>query len=78
MPVNGISAEELMDCWEAAGCGYDAAVLGRLWASVPPEMRLPACRLTRFLTATGAALPRAAGHVKWSMSVLFPARCARR
>ena len=30
-----------MDCWEAAGCGYDAAVLGRLWASVPPEMRLP-------------------------------------
>ena len=41
MPVNGISAEELMDCWEAAGCGYDAAVLGRLWASVPPEMRLP-------------------------------------
>jgi hypothetical protein len=41
VPVNGISAEELMDCWEAAGCGYDAAVLGRLWASVPPEMRLP-------------------------------------
>ena len=41
MPVNGISAEELMDCWQAAGCGYDAAVLGRLWASVPPEMRLP-------------------------------------
>ena len=41
MPVNGISAEELMDCWEAAGCGYDAAVLGCLWASVPPEMRLP-------------------------------------
>jgi integrase len=41
VPVNGISAEELMDCWEAAGCGYDPAVLGRLWASVPPEMRLP-------------------------------------
>jgi integrase len=39
--VNGISAEELMDCWEAAGCGYDAAVLSRLWASVPPGMRLP-------------------------------------
>jgi len=38
--VNGISAEELMDCWEAAGCGYDAAVLSRLWASVPPGMRL--------------------------------------
>ena len=41
MPVNGISAEELMDCWEAAGCGYDAGILSRLWASVPPEMRLP-------------------------------------
>jgi integrase len=38
--VNGISAEELMDCWEASGSAYDAAVLGRLWASVPPEMRL--------------------------------------
>jgi integrase len=38
--VNGISAEELMDCWEAAGRGYDAAVLGHLWTSVPPEMRL--------------------------------------
>jgi integrase len=39
--VNGISAEELMDCWEAAGCGHDAAVLARLWASVPPGFRLP-------------------------------------
>jgi integrase len=39
--VNGISAEELMDCWEASGSGYDAGILGRLWASVPPEMRLP-------------------------------------
>ena len=39
--VNGISADELMDCWEAAGCGYDAAALSRLWASVPPGMRLP-------------------------------------
>jgi integrase len=39
--VNGITAEELMDCWEAAGCGYDAAVLVRLWDSVPPQMRLP-------------------------------------
>jgi len=39
--VNGISAEELMDCWEASGCGHDAAVLSRLWASVPPGMRLP-------------------------------------
>jgi integrase len=39
--VNGISAEELMDCWEAAGSGYDAGILSRLWASVPPEMRLP-------------------------------------
>ena len=38
--MNGISAEELMDCWEAAGSAYDAAVLGRLWALVPPEMRL--------------------------------------
>ena len=41
MLVNGISADELMDCWEAAGCGYDAAVLSRLWAAVPPELRLP-------------------------------------
>jgi len=40
--VNGISGEELMDCWEAAGCSHDAAVLARLWASVPPGMRLPA------------------------------------
>ena len=40
MPVNGISAEELMDCWEASGCAYDAQILSRLWASVPPEMRL--------------------------------------
>jgi integrase len=39
--VNGISAEELMDCWEASGSAYDAGILGRLWASVPPEMRLP-------------------------------------
>jgi integrase len=39
--VNGISADELMDCWEAAGCGHDPAVLSRLWASVPPGMRLP-------------------------------------
>ena len=39
--MNGISAEELMDCWEAAGCGHDAAVLARLWASVPPGFRLP-------------------------------------
>lgn len=40
MPVNGISAEELMDCWEAAGSAYDSAILDRLWALVPPEMRL--------------------------------------
>jgi integrase len=40
VPVNGISAEELMDCWEASGCAYDAQILSRLWASVPPEMRL--------------------------------------
>jgi integrase len=39
--VNGISAEELMDCWEAGGCGHDAAVLDRLWTSVPPQLRLP-------------------------------------
>ena len=39
--MNGISAEELMDCWEASGSGYDAGILSRLWASVPPEMRLP-------------------------------------
>jgi len=39
--VNGITAEELMDCWEASGSAYDAQILTRLWASVPPEMRLP-------------------------------------
>jgi integrase len=39
--VNGITAEELMDCLEAAGSRCDAAVLERLWASVPPGMRLP-------------------------------------
>jgi integrase len=37
--VRGISADELMDCWEAAGGGYDARVLDQLWAAVPPEMR---------------------------------------
>ena len=39
--MNGITAEELMDCWEASGSAYDAQILTRLWASVPPEMRLP-------------------------------------
>ncbi|MGH3126232.1 MAG: hypothetical protein ACRDND_35090, partial [Streptosporangiaceae bacterium] len=39
--MNGISAEELMDCWEAAGSAYDAQILSCLWASVPPEMQLP-------------------------------------
>ena len=39
--MNGITAEELMDCWEASGSGYDAGILSRLWASVPPGMRLP-------------------------------------
>ena len=39
--MNGISAEELMDCWEASGSAYDAGILARLWTSVPPEMRLP-------------------------------------
>ena len=39
--MNGITAEELMDYWEASGSGYDAGILSRLWASVPPEMRLP-------------------------------------
>lgn len=39
--MNGITAEELMDCWEASGSAYDAEILTRLWASVPPEMRLP-------------------------------------
>jgi integrase len=39
--VNGISAEELMDCWEAAGSAHDAGILSRLWAAVPPEMQLP-------------------------------------
>ena len=39
--MNGISSEELMDCWEASGSAYDAGILARLWASVPPEMRLP-------------------------------------
>ena len=37
--MNGITAEELMDCWEVSGCAYDAEILSRLWASVPPEMR---------------------------------------
>lgn len=37
--MRGISGDELMDCWEAAGCGYDPVVLDRLWAGVPPEMR---------------------------------------
>ena len=40
MTMNGISAEELMDCWEAAGSTHNAGILSRLWASVPPEMRL--------------------------------------
>jgi hypothetical protein len=39
--VNGITAEELMDCLEAAGSSRDEAVLDRLWASVPQGMRLP-------------------------------------
>lgn len=39
--MNGITAEELMDCLEAAGSRHDAAVLERLWSSVPPGMRLP-------------------------------------
>jgi hypothetical protein len=39
--VNGITAEELMDCLETAGSRHDAAVLDRLWSSVPAEMRLP-------------------------------------
>src|SRR5437764_2183470 len=38
--VSGITAEELMDCWEVSGSAYDAEILSRLWASVPPEMRL--------------------------------------
>jgi integrase len=39
--MNGITAEELMDCWEAGGRSHDPVILGRLWASVPPELRLP-------------------------------------
>jgi integrase len=39
--VNGITAGELMDCWEAAGSAHDAGILSRLWAAVPPEMQLP-------------------------------------
>ena len=39
--MNGITAEELMDCLETAGSRHDAAVLDRLWSSVPAEMRLP-------------------------------------
>jgi hypothetical protein len=38
--VNGITAEELMDCWEASGSAYDPGILAHLWTSVPPEMRL--------------------------------------
>ena len=37
--MNGITAEELMDCLEASGSRCDEAVLERLWASVPPGMR---------------------------------------
>ncbi len=39
--MNGITAEELMDCLETAGSRHDAAVLDRLWSSVPAGMRLP-------------------------------------
>jgi integrase len=39
--VNGITAEELMDCLEAAGSRCDTAVLDRLWSSVPPGMQMP-------------------------------------
>ena len=78
--VNGITAEELMDCWEAAGCAYDA---GRSWAACGRRCRrrcgCPGCRRTRFPAATGAALPRAAGQRdRGRSSALFPARCARR
>lgn len=38
--MKGISAGELMDCWEASARGCDETVLSRLWASVPPELRL--------------------------------------
>ena len=39
--MNGITAEELMDCLEAAGSRCDTAVLDRLWSSVPLGMRVP-------------------------------------
>ncbi len=39
--MNGISAEELMDYWETSSHRHDAAILVRLWESVPPEFRLP-------------------------------------
>jgi integrase len=39
--VNGITTDELMDCWEASARRYDAAALSQLWASVPPGLRLP-------------------------------------
>jgi hypothetical protein len=38
--MRGVTAEELMDCLEAAGCGYDPPVLDRLWAGVPRAMRV--------------------------------------
>jgi integrase len=44
--MRGITADELMDCWEAAGHRYDPEALSRLWAAVPDGMRqarLSAC-----------------------------------
>ena len=76
--MNGISAEELMDCWEASGSGYDAGILARLWASVPPEMRLSRLSADAVPGRYRGGFAEGGRQREWSMSALFPARCARR
>jgi len=76
--VNGISAEELMDCWEAGGCGYDAAVLDRLWASVPPQLRLPRLSADTVPGCYRGGFAGAGRQARSLMSAVFPARCGRR
>jgi hypothetical protein len=66
--VNGISADELMDCWEASGCGHDAAVLSRLWASVPPSMRLPRLSPGTVPDCYQGVSPGAARQSRWRTS----------
>lgn len=74
MLVN-ITVEEVMDNLAAAGCGYDPAVLDRLWAAVPDDLRL--ARLSamtvpeRYRNAFTEASPRTR-----SSSGDCPSRCA--